>query len=90
MAKKKSTAAKSPSSIDKHGADKPATLKDLLGSDTITKLQEQAAELKREEDERKEAARKKVEEARIEEQKKLENNFEHLLNTSDLDWHKYK
>ncbi|MNE69505.1 hypothetical protein D3C76_97290 [compost metagenome] len=70
--------------------EKPATLKDLLGADTIAKLKEQASELKKEEQQRIEAARQKVEEARKAEQKRLDNNFEHLLNTSDLDWHKYK
>ncbi|MNH46470.1 hypothetical protein D3C79_1092670 [compost metagenome] len=62
----------------------------MLGADTIAKLKEQASELKKEEQQRIEAARQKVEEARKAEQKRLDNNFEHLLNTSDLDWHKYK
>ncbi|GAA0137378.1 hypothetical protein YSY43_42190 [Paenibacillus sp. YSY-4.3] len=70
--------------------DKPATLKDLLGADTISKLKEQAANLKQEEEERKAAARQQAEEARKAEQKKLESNFEYLLNNSDMDWHKYK
>lgn len=70
--------------------DKPATLKDLLGAETIHKLKEQAESLKREEEERKAAARKQAEEARRVEQKRLENDFEHLLNNSDMDWHKYK
>ncbi|AZK46134.1 YqkE family protein [Paenibacillus lentus] len=70
--------------------DKPTTLKDLLGADTISKLKEQAEGLRREEEERKAAARKQAEEARKAEQKRLENDFEHLLNNSDMDWHKYK
>lgn len=70
--------------------DKPATLKDLLGESTIAKLKAQAAELKKEEDRRREEERTKAEEARKAEQKKLDNNFEHLLNTSKLDWHKFK
>ncbi|MNN26121.1 hypothetical protein D3C81_1396200 [compost metagenome] len=71
-------------------SDKPATLKDLLGADTIAKLKEQANELKKEEQERREAEQLKAEEARKAEQKRLDNDFEHLLNTSNQDWHKYK
>ncbi|WP_055105262.1 YqkE family protein [Paenibacillus ihumii] len=71
-------------------SDKPATLKDLLGADTVSKLKEQAESLRREEDERKAAARKQAEAARRAEQKKLENDFEYLLNNSNMDWHKYK
>ncbi|SDE96388.1 Protein of unknown function [Fontibacillus panacisegetis] len=71
-------------------SDKPATLKDLLGADTIAKLKEQANELKKEEQERREAEQLKAEEARKAEQKRLDNDFEHLLSKSDLDWHKYK
>ncbi|MEF2967503.1 YqkE family protein [Paenibacillus sp. M1] len=85
MAKKKyapATAAKT--------ADKPATLKDLLGEGTIAKLKEQAAQLKQEEEQRREEARVKAEEERKAERKRLDNDFEHLLNTSKLDWHKFK
>ncbi len=85
MAKKKTTpipAAKA--------ADKPATLKDLLGKDILAKLKEQAEELQQEEEQRKEEARIKADEARKAEQKRLDNNFEHLLNSSKMDWHKFK
>lgn len=71
-------------------SDKPATLKDLLGADTIAKLKEQANELKKEEQERREAEQLKAEEACKAEQKRLDNDFEHLLSKSDLDWQKYK
>lgn len=71
-------------------SDKPATLKDLLGADTIAKLKEQANELKKEEQNRREAEQAKAEAARKAEQKRLDNDFEHLLNTSNLDWQKYK
>lgn len=71
-------------------ADKPATLKDLLGAETLNKLKEQAENLKREEEERKAEARRQAEEARKQEQKRLENDFEYLLNNSKLDWHKFK
>ncbi|RRJ62044.1 DUF3886 domain-containing protein [Paenibacillus oralis] len=71
-------------------SDKPATLKDLLGGDTIAKLKAQAEELKKEEEERKAQARIQAEAARRAEQKRLDNDFEHLLNTSEMDWHKFK
>lgn len=71
-------------------SEKPATLQDLLGADTIAKLKAQATELKQEEQQRLETERLKKEEARKAEQKKLDNNFEHLLNTSHMDWHKFK
>ncbi|GGH39151.1 YqkE family protein [Paenibacillus segetis] len=70
--------------------DKPATLKDLLSADVLSKLKETAADMKREEEQRKEQARLKAEEERKAKQKQLDNNFEHLLSTSDMDWHKYK
>ncbi|GIO37633.1 hypothetical protein J41TS12_24940 [Paenibacillus antibioticophila] len=71
-------------------ADKPATLKDLLGETTIAKLKEQAAALQQEEDRRKEEARLKAEQARKAEQKRLDNDFEHLLKNSSMDWKKFK
>lgn len=85
MAKKKNN-----TSMPSSAADKPATLKDLLGAETIAKLKEQAAELKKDEDRKKEEARAKAEAARKAEQKRLENDFEHLLNTSKMDWQKFK
>lgn len=71
-------------------AEKPATLKDLLSSEVLDKLKAQAKELKVQEDNRKEVERQKAEEARRAEQKKLDNNFEYLLNNSSMDWRKYK
>ncbi|WP_375143005.1 DUF3886 domain-containing protein [Paenibacillus sp. D2_2] len=53
-------------------------------------MKAQASELKREEEQRKEEERIQVEEAKRAERKKLENNFEYLLNKSDMDWQKYK
>ena len=85
MAKKRGQAAPNPVS-----ADKPATLKDLLSPDMLTKLKAQADQLKAEEEQRREDERRRAEEARKAEQKRLENNFEHLLNTSKLDWKKFK
>lgn len=70
--------------------DQPATLKDLLGADVIGKLKEQAASLQKEEDQKQEAIRLQKEQERKQKQKELDNNFEHLLNTTNMDWHKYK
>ncbi|WP_019637604.1 YqkE family protein [Paenibacillus fonticola] len=85
MAKRRNTQPSAASA-----SDKPATLKDLLGADTVSKLKQQAESLKREEEERKAAVRKQAEEARKAEKKRLENDFEYLLNNSDMDWNKYK
>jgi hypothetical protein len=71
-------------------SDKPATLKDLLGSDVLSKLKQQQEQLKADEDKRKEQERIRAEEARKAEQKRLDNDFEYLLNNSKLDWKKHK
>ncbi|EPY04306.1 hypothetical protein PAALTS15_25759 [Paenibacillus alvei TS-15] len=86
MGKKRRTAA-APTQA---ATEKPATLKDLLSPDVLNKLKTQAKELQVQEDTRKEHERQKAEEARRAEQKKLDNNFEYLLNNSSLDWRKYK
>lgn len=70
--------------------DKPATLKDLLSPDVLSRLKAQADELSAAEERRKEEQRKQEEEARKAEQKRLDNDFEHLLNNSSPDWRKYK
>lgn len=70
--------------------DKPATLKDLLNPDIVGKLKEQASAMKREEEQRKEEVRKQAETARKQEQKRLESDFEYLLNHSPQDWKKFK
>ncbi|KWX80187.1 YqkE family protein [Paenibacillus sonchi] len=86
MAKKKKAApAPRPAA-----SDAPATLKDLLSSDVLDKLKAQSDALKAEEHEKKEAARKAVEDQRKAEQKRLENDFAHLLENSSQDWHKFK
>lgn len=86
MAKKK----KSSSAPRTPAADSPATLKDMLSSEVLDKLKAQSDELKAEEQNRKDAARKAVEDQRKAEQKRLENDFAHLLENSQQDWHKYK
>lgn len=86
MAKKKRPQAAQKPAID----EKSATLKDLLSPEVLNKLKAQANELKAEEAQHKEKLKKQAEEARKAEQKALENNFEHLLQNSKLDWRKYK
>lgn len=98
MAKKKRSSAGSRSG----GGDRPnerrssedqpanATLKDLLSSDVLGKLKAQADEWKAEEAKQKEEARKMAEEARKAEQKRLDNDFGHLLENSKMDWRKFK
>ncbi|WP_409346323.1 YqkE family protein [Paenibacillus sp. MBLB4367] len=70
--------------------DKPATLKDMLRPDVLEKLKAQADALKAEEHNRAEEKRKQAEDARKAEQKRLENDFGHLLESSGMDWRKYK
>lgn len=84
MAKKQKAAANPVSQ------DKPATLKDLLQPEILNKLKAQADELRSEEQQRKEEKRRAEEEARKAEQKRLDNDFEHLLNNSSMEWRKYK
>lgn len=83
--KKKMTPAPRPAA-----ADAPATLKDLLSSEVLNKLKAQSDAMKAEENDKKEAARKAVEDQRKAEQKRLENDFAHLLENSSQDWHKFK
>lgn len=86
MAKKKAHApASKPES-----AEKPATLKDLLSAEVLGKLKAQSDAWKAEEEQRKENERKRAEEARKAEQKRLDNDFGHLLNSSSMDWRKHK
>lgn len=80
-----------PASQEKSaGKEKPATLQDLLNPQVLEKLKAQQAELEAEESRRREEKRRQEEEARRAEQKRLENDFEHLLKNSSLDWRKYK
>lgn len=67
-----------------------ATLKELLSADVLGKLKAQADELKADEARRKEQKRREEEEARKAEQKRLENDFEYLLNNSRMDWKQHK
>jgi len=69
--------------------DKPATLKDLLGTDTVSKLKQHAEMLKQQEAEQRERQRAEAEEARKAELKRKENDFEYLLNHSRVDGKKF-
>ncbi|MCL6458325.1 MAG: YqkE family protein [Gorillibacterium sp.] len=84
MAKKKNVISKPAAQ------DKPATLKDLLDPIILQKLKAQADGMKAAEENRKEEERKQKEEARKLEQKRLDNDFGHLLENSGMDWKKYK
>lgn len=86
MAKKK----RPPAAPKPASPDKPSTLKDLLSPEVVDRLKAQAAELKTQEEKRKEESRKQAEEDRKLEQKRLESNFEYLLENSSQDWRKYK
>lgn len=70
--------------------DKPATLKDLLRPDMLEKLKAASDEMKSAEASRREEERKRAEEARLAEQKRLENDFGHLLENSKLNWREHK
>jgi hypothetical protein len=70
--------------------DKPATLKDLLDPAVLDKLKAQADQLKADEQEHRERQRAEAAEARKAEQKRLDNDFEHLLSNSSADWRKFK
>ncbi|WJH32405.1 YqkE family protein [Paenibacillus sp. CC-CFT747] len=86
MAKKRQVPAARP----KAGDEKPATLKDLLSPEVLEKLKAQADEMKADEEKRREAKRKQVEEARKAEQKRLDNDFAHLLENSKQNWRHFK
>ncbi|TDL58174.1 DUF3886 domain-containing protein [Paenibacillus dendritiformis] len=89
MAKKRGRNA-APQGTARTAQDQPATLKDLLRPDIVAQLKAQATVLKAEEVQRKEEARRQAEEARTAEQKRLDNDFDYLLNNSSMDWRKYK
>ncbi|WP_248925241.1 YqkE family protein [Paenibacillus hamazuiensis] len=85
MAKKKGNAS-APAPAPQ---EKPATLKDLLSPEVARKLKEQADEMKAAEEKRKLEERERREAERKAEEKRLENDFEYLLNNSK-DWSKYR
>jgi hypothetical protein len=76
---KKRRSAPAPKPIQQ---DKPATLEELLSPGILSKLKAQAAELRAEEGRSKDEKKRQAEELHKAEQKRLDNDFEHLLNTS--------
>jgi hypothetical protein len=84
-AKKRHSAVQKPAS-----QEKPVTLKDFLNPDIVSKLKAQSDEMKKIEEQKKQEIRKQAVEAQSAEKKRLENDFEHLLSNSSLDWKKYK
>lgn len=91
MAKKRN-GARSSQSAQRSSAHEgsAATLKDLLSEDVLGKLKAQATELKAAEAARQEEAQRIAEEKKKAEQKRLDNDFEHLLKNSSMDWKKFK
>ncbi|WP_308634160.1 YqkE family protein [Paenibacillus silvisoli] len=83
---KKNKFKPAPAQQKQASEEKPATLKDLLRPDVLDKLKGAAQELKDAEEKRKADIRKREEEARAAEKKRLENDFEYLLNNSKMDW----
>lgn len=71
-------------------SDKPATLKDMLNPQILEKLKETTEALKASEADRLEKERQEREAARRAEQKRRDNDFEYLLEHSEMDWRKYK
>jgi hypothetical protein len=67
-----------------------ASLKDLLSPSVLDQLKTSAEQWKQAEQERLEQKRRAEEEAKRQERKRLENDFEYLLHTSDPNWSKYK
>lgn len=75
--KRKSAPAQKPIS-----QDMPATLKDLLSPEILSKLKSQATELEAEETRILDEKKKRAEELKKAEQNRLDNDFGYLLNKS--------
>ncbi|ANA82993.1 hypothetical protein PVOR_21659 [Paenibacillus vortex V453] len=86
MAKKKRTSPLPRT----ESTDKPATLKDMLDPQVLAKLKATTESLKANEADRLEKERQEREAARKAEQKLRDNDFEYLLEHSEMDWKKYK
>ncbi|MBW5446273.1 DUF3886 domain-containing protein [Cohnella sp. CFH 77786] len=76
------TAAQSP--------EKPATLRDMLDAETLSKLKAASQAMQEEEARERERKRVEAEKARLAEQKRLENDFAYLLDNSRQDWKNFK
>ncbi|QHT61547.1 YqkE family protein [Paenibacillus lycopersici] len=90
MAKKDRQRAAAAQTNAQPKEEKAATLKDLLRPDVLDKLKATAQDLKSAEEKRREDLRQQQEEARKAEQKRLDNDFEYLLNNSKMDWRSNK
>lgn len=66
------------------------TLKDMLAPEVLQQLQSAKHKWQADEERRAEQFRQQAAERRKKEREQLENNFEYLLNQSDLDWKKFK
>lgn len=86
MAKKKRTSPLPRT----ESTDKPATLKDMLDPQVLAKLKATTESLKATEAERLEKERQEREAVRKAEQKRRDNDFEYLLEHTEMDWTKYK
>lgn len=74
----------------KQESGEQSTLKDRLDPNVLKQLKAQAADLQEQEREREREKKRQAAEARQAELKRLENDFEHLLKNSNLDWKKFK
>ncbi|WP_010273301.1 YqkE family protein [Paenibacillus senegalensis] len=75
---------------EKRTAEDQPTLKDRLDPGVIQQLKAKAADLKEQEEAQERERKRQAAEARKAELKRLENDFEHLLKTSNLNWKKFK
>ncbi|TVX95296.1 YqkE family protein [Cohnella terricola] len=90
MAKRHHQPVKADARKSTDNGDRPVTLKDRLGLETLEKLKRQAETLKQEEAQRQETKRKEAEAARETERKRKEQDFEYLLNNTTMDWKQFK
>ncbi|MCM3632987.1 MULTISPECIES: YqkE family protein [Paenibacillus] len=67
-----------------------ASLKELLNADTLAKLKAQSEAMEQNEKQRREEEAARKAEAERAERKRLENDFNYLLENSDPNWSKYK
>jgi hypothetical protein len=87
---KRSRAQASDRSLPSWDRGNKQTLADVLSSPVLEKLKQTKAELEAEEARKREERRKQEEERQRLEKKRLENDFQYLLENSNLDWRKFK
>lgn len=81
---------KKPAAPKRQADNGGSTLADLLKPELARKLKEASASWKAEEEAERAAKREQAERERQEKEKQLEQNFEHLLGNSKLNWRDYK